>query len=133
MKDIEVVAAIIFNDGKILCTQRNASKHAYISYKYEFPGGKVEDGELKENALIREIKEELNIDVVVECEFLTVQHNYPDFSITMHSFLCHSITRALQLNEHIGFKWLAKDELATLDWAGADIPIVNKLLEAHKS
>ncbi len=128
MKKIEVVAAIICHEGKILCVQRNENKYDYISKKYEFPGGKIEEGESKEEALAREIQEELMMDINIENEYLTVEHEYPDFILTMHSFLCNSDSKDLTLTEHIDYKWLVKDELQGLDWAGADVPIVEKLI-----
>ena len=127
MKQIEVVAAIIINDDKILCVQRNENKLPYISKKYEFPGGKMEPGETKKDAIKREILEELEMDIDVKEEYLTVTHQYPDFMIVMHSFICNSMDRKISLTEHIDYKWLKKDELEKLDWAAADIPIVEKL------
>lgn len=128
MKQIEVVAAIIIKDKKILCVQRKESKLPYISKKYEFPGGKMEPGETREETIIREIKEELAIDIIVKEAFLTITHQYPDFHITMHSFICEVNDTEVTLNEHINFLWLGKEELNKLDWAAADIPIVNKLI-----
>ena len=128
MKHVEVVAAIIKNDDKILCVQRNENKLSYISKKYEFPGGKMEAGETKVETIVREIKEELAMNIIVHEEFLTVTHQYPDFLLIMHSFICTCNNRDLTLNEHIDYKWLKKDELEVLDWAAADIPIVNKLI-----
>src|SRR5665811_1582207 len=128
MKLIVVVAAIIVKDRKILCVQRGPHKFSYISKKYEFPGGKVEKGESNEQALEREILEELKLNIEVERCFLTVEHEYPDFKILMHSYLCKSNgSQALQLTEHIDFKWLSVPNLDSLDWAAADIPIVEKL------
>lgn len=128
MKQIEVVAAIIIKGNKILCVQRKESKLPYISKKYEFPGGKMELGETREETIIREIKEELDIDIIVKEAFLTITHQYPDFHITMHSFICESNDTEVTLTEHINFQWLGKEELNKLDWAAADIPIVNKLI-----
>ena len=128
MKHYEVVAAIIFNDDKILCVQRNSSKYSYISNKFEFPGGKIEIGETKFQALYREIFEELNLKIEIKSEFLSVFHQYPDFEITMHSFLCKADSSNLILKEHIDFKWLNKNKLLDLDWAAADVPIVEKLI-----
>jgi 8-oxo-dGTP diphosphatase len=130
MKHHTVVAAIIMNDNKILCVQRNTSKYNYISLKYEFPGGKVESGETNEQALIREIKEELDLDIQVGQEFLIVNHEYPDFTLTMHSFLCNADSIDLSLTEHIAYQWLEKNELEDLDWAAADVPIVKLLIES---
>ncbi|MBK9047877.1 MAG: (deoxy)nucleoside triphosphate pyrophosphohydrolase [Bacteroidetes bacterium] len=124
----EVVAAIIINNSKILCVQRGPSKYDYISKKYEFPGGKMEAGETKEETIKREILEELKMVIEVQQEFLTVTHQYPDFSITMHSFMCSCENPNLTLTEHIDFKWLSKNELSHLDWAAADVPIVEKLI-----
>ena len=126
-----VCAAIIIKDKQILCLQRNKSKYDYISYKYEFPGGKVEHSENEEDALIREIKEELNIDLSIVEKFLIVEHAYPDFAITMHSFLCHANVDKLTLKEHINMKWLKATELSSLDWAAADLPIVSKLMQTE--
>jgi len=129
MKHIEVVAAIIIHQNKILCVQRGENKLEYISKKYEFPGGKMEAGETKEETIKREILEELNMQINVQNEFLTVTHQYPDFIITMHAFVCSCNNPDLTLTEHIDFKWLEKEDLETLDWAAADIPIVNELIK----
>jgi len=128
MKNIEVVAAIIIHEGKILCVQRGPAKYDYISHKWEFPGGKVETGETKMGALVREIKEELLMDVTVEVFFTTVQHTYPDFQLTMHSYLCSCESNELTLTEHSDYKWLSKNELKELDWAGADVEIVGRVV-----
>jgi len=128
-KKVEVVAAIIKHEDKILCVQRGENKFDYISKKYEFPGGKIELGETKEQTIIREIKEELLMDIQTETEFLTVEHEYPDFILTMHSFICTCTNNTVQLTEHIDFKWLKISELEKLDWAGADVPIVEKLIQ----
>lgn len=128
MKHIEVVAAIIVHDGKILCTQRGVNKYEYISEKYEFPGGKLEAGETLVDAVKREIREELIMDISVGDKFLTINHKYPDFELTLHSFICKSADCSFTLTEHIDFKWLTVDELGDLDWAAADIPIVEKLM-----
>jgi 8-oxo-dGTP diphosphatase len=128
MKHIEVVAAVIIVDNKILCVQRNVNKHDYISYKFEFPGGKPERGETPEQALKREIREELKMDISIERPFLTVHHSYPDFKITMQAFICSSPDRELTLTEHIAAKWMDVDLLATLDWAEADIAVVDKII-----
>jgi 8-oxo-dGTP diphosphatase len=127
MKTIPVVAALIRNQDQFLCTQRNYNKHEYISYKYEFPGGKVEAGETESQALIREIKEELGLDIEVSEKYFTVDHTYPDFRLVMHSFLCKAISTEIHLHEHVAYKWLDVDQFDELDWAAADIPIVEAL------
>ncbi|MDC7221818.1 MAG: (deoxy)nucleoside triphosphate pyrophosphohydrolase [Spirochaetales bacterium] len=128
MKRIEVVAAIIKYKDLTLCAQRGLAKYDYISKKYEFPGGKIEPGESKEDAIIREINEELHLDISSPEYFMTVEHTYPHFHITMHSFLCKIDHQEIVLTEHLEVQWLKKDEMRTLDWAAADIPIVDKLL-----
>lgn len=129
MKKIEVVAAIIYFGDEILCVQRPENKLSYISKKFEFPGGKIEVGESKQEALKREILEELGINLSIGDLFLTVVHPYPDFELTMHSFICEVDTKDLVLHEHISLKWLTTEILNQLDWAAADIPIVNKLVK----
>ena len=127
MNHIEVVAAVIYQGNKILCVKRGIHKFDYISLKFEFPGGKIELGETKEDALLREIKEELDMNIEIQKEFLTVFFEYPDFKITMHSFICKCKSEVFNLKEHVEFRWLLNTELSALDWAAADIPIVEKL------
>jgi 8-oxo-dGTP diphosphatase len=128
MKKIEVVAGVIFCKDEILCVQRNKNKLQYISEKFEFPGGKIEPGESKEEALYRELLEELNLSIKIKSFFMTVVHGYPDFELIMHTYICEVESKVLTLNEHIDKKWLKVNELNQLDWAGADIPIVEKLV-----
>ena len=129
MKKVEVVAAIIYFEDKILCVQRPKNKLSYISEKFEFPGGKIELGETHKIALKRELLEELNILPEIISLFVTVVHQYPDFELTMHSYKCEAKTKELKLNEHIALEWLSINELNKLDWAAADNPIVNKLVK----
>lgn len=128
MKKIEVVAGVIYWEDLILCVQRPKNKYSYISEKFEFPGGKIEEGETKEEALHRELLEELNLSTKIKSSFLTVVYQYPDFELTMHSYICEVDTQNLTLREHIDQKWLKIDELNSLDWAAADVPIVDKLV-----
>ena len=129
MKHYEVVAAVIEYKDKILCMQRGEAKYDYTSYKFEFPGGKVEAGEENYIALSRELREEMDLDVAVgEKDYLlTVKHAYPDFAITMHAYLCKVDAPDFVMKEHVDFKWLPIYELDTLDWAEADKPIVEWL------
>ncbi len=128
MKKIEVVAGIIYFQNQILCVQRPKNKLQYISEKFEFPGGKIERGETKKEALHRELIEELNISTNIKSLYLTVVHEYPDFELTMHSYICEAESKEVTLHEHIGQEWLTLKELKKLDWAAADIPIVDKLV-----
>ncbi len=128
MKRIEVVAGVIFCKNQVLCVQRQKNKLNYISEKFEFPGGKIEEGESKEEALRRELLEELNLTTKIKSYYLKVVHQYPDFELTMHSFICEVESKELTLNEHIDQKWLTINKLTELDWAAADIPIVDKLV-----
>lgn len=129
-KKVEVVAAVIMHNQKILCVQRSENKYAYISKKFEFPGGKMEEGETKKQTIIREIKEELNMDIIPIKELKTVEYEYPDFNLKMHSFISECLSTEVFLSEHIDYKWLSVSELETLDWAAADLPIVEQLINS---
>ncbi len=122
---IEVVAAIIHDsDGRIFATQRG-----YGEWKdwWEFPGGKIEAGETPEEALRREIWEELETQIVVERFVETVEWDYPQFHLTMHCYFCHVESGHLELKEHEAAKWLNKDELESVNWLPADWDLVMKL------
>lgn len=129
MKKIKVVAGIIEYEGKILCMQRDQGKFDYVSFKWEFPGGKIEEGETKEQALKRELQEEMELSVDILGHFADVVYEYPDFEITMFCYKCRAHSSQFKLNVHKDFKWLTKENLNTLDWAPADQPIVKKILE----
>ena len=126
MKQIEVVAAIIQKDDKIFATQRG-----YGDWKdwWEFPGGKMEVGETPEEALKREICEELSTDISVDEFLCTVEYDYPAFHLTMHCYLCSLLTEALHLNEHEAARWLTKEELDSVQWLPADLDVVKKIVE----
>lgn len=127
MKEVHVTAAVIIQGNKILCVQRNENKYDYISNKWEFPGGKVEENEQLEDTIKREIQEELNLTIDVKSFLIEVNHQYPDFKLKMDTFICEINDGVLELNEHIDYKWLSINELSDLDWAAADLPIVEKL------
>lgn len=131
MKVIQVSAAVIFYNSQVLCVQRPKNKFTYISEKFEFPGGKIDVGETSEEALIRELKEELSLEAEIGNHLITVNHTYPDFELIMHVYRVKVSTREIQLNEHISSKWLRKEELGSLDWAAADIPVVEQLLKVE--
>jgi len=127
MKHIEVVAAVIMQDGKVLCVQRPQNDKEYISLKWEFPGGKVEVGENRKDALLREIQEELAAEIHELQYLMTVEHSYPDFHLTMHAYICALKQGEITLREHVDMKWLATEDLDQLDWADADLPVVKQL------
>lgn len=133
MKELNVVAAILIYNNKILCAQRAEGKYEYISYKYEFPGGKLEKGESPEEALHRELIEEMdvNVDINDMQYFYTVEYEYPDFKIKMHSYICNVASDKINLKEHVAVKWLENSQLKKLDWAAADLPIVEKLMKRY--
>ena len=121
MKQIEVVAAIIRKDDKIFATQRGYGEWKDL---WEFPGGKMEVGETPEEALVREIREELSAEISVEELLCTVEYDYPKFHLSMHCYLCSLIGEALHLNEHEAAKWLAKEDLDSVKWLPADVKVV---------
>lgn len=127
MKHYDVVAAIICFEGKYLCMQKGATRYDYTSYKYEFPGGKIEPGETPEHALHRELLEEMEYPIVVGKLFTTVEYSYPDFSIKLQAFLCTAANEHFELKEHVAFQWLEKSDLCKLDWVAADAKIVQEL------
>ena len=127
---LEVAAAVIHLKGKVICVRRGPNVQEFISDKWEFPGGKVEVGESREEALVREIREELSVDIEVSEFLMTVEHTYPDFHLTMHVFRCVLIQGEITLNVHVALKWLSIDELDQLEWAAADVPVVKSLMQA---
>ena len=127
-KKLFVVAGVITHDNKILCVQRGFNKYEYISKKFEFPGGKVEKNESYEDALKREVLEELSIKIEIKKFIMTVEHKYPDFFLNMKVYLCSVMNNQLLLSEHLSYQWLNVNKIKNLDWAAADIPVVKKLL-----
>ena len=126
MKQIKVVAAVIIRDGKVFATQRG-----YGEFKdwWEFPGGKIEPGESPQQALVREIREELDATIEVGELLQTVEWDYPTFHLTMHCFRCQLACDALHLNEHEAAAWLDKDTLFSVRWLPADVGVL-KTIEA---
>ena len=126
MKTINVVAAIIHDaQGRIFATQRG-----YGEWKdwWEFPGGKLEAGESPEEALKREIREELSTDICIEEFLCTVEYDYPKFHLTMHCYICSLLTEALHLNEHEDARWLKGNEPDSVKWLPADKIVVEQLI-----
>lgn len=125
-KHYEVVAAVIEKEGKYFCCQKG--NKGECAFKWEFPGGKIEDGETNEDALIREIKEELNCLIRIKSYITTVSHEYNTFNLTLHVYLCELLKSEPLLIEHIDSKWCNKNELMQLDFADADRKILNKIV-----
>ena len=123
MKTIEVVAAIIHQGGRILATQRG-----YGDYKgwWEFPGGKIEPGETQEQAICREIAEELNVQICVERKVCTVEYDYPQFHLTMHCFWCSMAGGELELKEHESAQWLERSQWESVEWLPADVLVIEE-------
>ena len=124
MKTFRVVAAIIIENGKVFATQRG-----YGEFKdgWEFPGGKIEPGETPEEAIVREIKEELDTEVEVIELLDTVEYDYPNFHLSMGCFICKIKSGDLVLKEHEAAKWLTKDTLGSLEWLPADMGLVGEI------
>ena len=124
MKTIKVVAAIIIDGEKVFATQRG-----YGEFKdgWEFPGGKVEEGEKPEEALVREIKEELDTEIEVRELLDTVEYDYPKFHLSMDCFICKVKSGDLVLKEHEAAKWLTKETLGSVEWLPADLGLVEKI------
>ncbi len=126
MKRIEVVAAIIRKGDAIFATQRG-----YGDFKdwWEFPGGKMEPGETPEEALVREIREELSTEISVDKFLYTVDYDYPAFHLTMHCYMCSLLCEALHLNEHEAARWLKADEIHSVNWLPADDVLLPRIVQ----
>lgn len=132
MKTIKVVAAIITKEenGEVLIF---ATQRGYGEYKdgWEFPGGKVEPGETPEEALVREIQEELRIQISVGEHIHTVEYDYPSFHLSMDCFICHIEQGSPVLTEHEAAKWLSRENIDSVNWLPADIEVVDKLKQLY--
>jgi 8-oxo-dGTP diphosphatase len=126
LKSIHVACAIIEKDGKVLSTQR--SETMSLPLKWEFPGGKINDGERPEDCLSRELHEELGIAVVISESLAPTTHQYATFIITLYPFVCRITTGQIILHEHKAFTWLPPEKLHELDWAEADAPVIKSYL-----
>lgn len=126
MKTVRVVAAVIRKDDKIFATQRG-----YGEFKdgWEFPGGKIEEGETPEQALAREIKEELDTEIQVGKLIDTIEYDYPKFHLSMDCFWCEIMQGGLELKEHEAARWLSKEELYSVDWLPADVGVIERVEE----
>ena len=124
MKTIDVVAAIIEQDARILATQRG---YGDMAGGWEFPGGKIEPGETPEEALVREILEELGVKVAVESLVTVVDHDYEAFHLHMYCFLCHVVDGRLELHEHRAARWLDEGNIDSVDWLPADEGVIREI------
>ena len=122
-KTLRVAFAIIEHDGRILAVQR--SEHMNLPLKWEFPGGKIHQNESPEQCVVREVAEELDLRIPVGRSLSPVSHDYPDFSVTLHPFICAIVSGELTLHEHKALRWLLPHELSSLDWVAADFPIIS--------
>ena len=126
MKTIRVAAAIILQEGSVFATQRG-----YGKWKdwWEFPGGKIEENETPQEALVREIREELDTEIAVGDLFDTVEYDYPDFHLSMKCYICTVTSGNLVLKEHEAARWLNRENLDSVDWLPADLDLIRKLKE----
>ncbi len=131
MKSLKVTCAIITDHQKILVTQRGPGMK--LAGKWEFPGGKVEEGESEEQCLVREISEELNISIRITQKLTSYNHDYGDFRIELIPFVAEYVSGELTLREHAKFLWLLPEELKNLDWAEADVRVVEELIESYRT
>lgn len=128
MKNIQVVGAAIMKNGKLFAAQR--PDRGETALKWEFPGGKIEEGESPEQALIREVREELAADIIVEKYITKVEYQYKTFHLNMQLFRCSLTGGDPVISEHVACRWLDRDELESLDWAPADLGILDEVREA---
>ena len=124
MKKIKVVAAVIRDDNKIFATARG---YGEFKGQWEFPGGKVEEGETPQQALVREIKEELDADIEVGELIDTIEYDYPTFHLSMDCFWAKAVTGQIVLKEAEAAKWLTKETLDSVQWLPADITLIEKI------
>ena len=127
MKIVNVVAAIIIKDDKIFATQRG---YGDFKGKWEFPGGKIESNETPEEALKREIIEELNANIKIDKHFIDIEYDYPNFHLSMKCYLCSLLDYNIELKEHSQAKWLSRNELFSVDWLPADIEMIDLLVNS---
>ena len=126
---INVTCAIVIKETKVLVTQRSSTMK--LPLKWEFPGGKIEANESSEQCIHRELKEELNIEIQILKSQDPVPYTYEHFTINLIPFIARYLSGKVVLTEHKEYRWLEKEELKSLDWAPADIPVLEKFLKLH--
>lgn len=130
MKTVRVVAAVIRSEDKIFATARG---YGEFKGQWEFPGGKIEPGETPQEALVREIQEELDVKIEVGNLIDTIEYDYPSFHLSMDCFWCIVTDGEITLKEAEDARWLSKDELYSVDWLPADMELIKKLVLSNKS
>ena len=130
MKTIRVVAALMIENDKVLIAARKKGDFAGL---YEFPGGKIEEGETPEEALKREIMEEMEIEISVDSYLMTREYDYPNFHLSMECFICTPLSNHIHLNNHLGYKWIEIKKDASINWVPADEAIFENLISHHQS
>ncbi|HSW62100.1 MAG TPA: (deoxy)nucleoside triphosphate pyrophosphohydrolase [Dissulfurispiraceae bacterium] len=131
MKHLHVACAIIEQDSKALTVQR--SDRMSLPLKWEFPGGKVEPSELPQDCLRRELIEELGLHIIIEHVLPSHTHNYPAYTVTLYPFVCSIASGELSLHEHAAFAWLPPETMRSLDWAAADLPVIQTYLNSRET
>jgi 8-oxo-dGTP diphosphatase len=130
VKHLDVACGIIEQGGKVLCTQRSASMS--MPLKWEFPGGKIDQGETAEDCLRRELAEELGVSINISRALPSHTHQYETYSVTLYSFVSTIRSGEITLHEHVALLWLPPGELQKLDWAEADLPVIEYYLDAYR-
>jgi len=126
MRHLHVACALIEQEGKVLAAQRSATMT--LPLKWEFPGGKIEAGESPEECLVREIKEELGVSVLIGTALSQTTYCYPDFTVTLHPFTCQLAGGIITPHEHHALKWTEPERMPELDWAAADLPVISEYM-----
>jgi 8-oxo-dGTP diphosphatase len=125
-RHLHVACAIIEQEGKVLAAQRSATMS--LPLKWEFPGGKIETGETAEECLARELKEELEVSVHIGAALSSATHGYTDFTVTLYPFICRLAGGTITPHEHHALQWIEPLQMPELDWAAADLPVINEYL-----